>query len=355
MDQAVRPGADPAPTRGADEYLCVDDFLADGVSARALATAFEVGLIDLLAAHGPQRPEEARARCGADPQGFALLCDLLSAGGVVEQTGAQVRMSPAFRTALHYRDLLEAKLEFAHWAALDYSLLLTPLIRSPGEFQRRARTFELFNYGRCYDFSPESVARTRRWMRITTALTRYEAPACLRRLDLEGCRSLLDVGGNSGEFALQVCRSHPRMHASVLDLPLVCRIGQEHVRPWPEAERIDFIPGDAIAGPLPSGSDLISFKSMLHDWPDEQAGRLLQQAVGALAPGGTLLIFERAPLRIPARSVPHWLLPFLVFFRSFRRPEFYAERLAALGLQDVQIRTVPLDLPFSLVTGRKPA
>lgn len=351
MGEEIRPAG--SPERGPDEYLCVDDFLGDSVSARALATAFEVGLVDLLAAHGPRTTEEARARSGADPPGFTLLVGLLTAGGVVARAGERLDLTPAFRTALRYRDLLEAKLEFAHWAALDVSVLLTALIRSPDEFQRRARIFDLFDYGRCYDFSPESVGRTRRWMRITTALTRYEAPACLRHHDFRGYGRLLDIGGNSGEFALQICRRHPEIRASIVDLPLVCRIGQEHVRHWPEADRIDFIPGNAFTDPLPQGFDLISFKSMLHDWPDAQTGRILERAAGLLTPGGTLLIFERAPLSVPVGPVPHWLTPFLVFFRSFRAPGFYAERMAALGLQAIRIQTIPLDMPFSLVTGVK--
>jgi hypothetical protein len=344
---------DDEPMRGTDEYLCVDEFLADAVSARALATALELGVIDLLVGTGECSAEEVRARYGGDPQGCGLLCDLLSAGGVVRQAGGRVELSPAFRSALRYRDLLEAKLEFAHWAALDYSVLLTALIKRPDEFQRRAGIFDLFNYGRCSDFSPENLARTRRWMRITTALTRYEAAACLRHHDFGRHRRMLDIGGNSGEFALQVCRGLPSIQATVFDLPLVCRIGQEHVRPWPEANRITFMPGNAFAEPLPRGFDLISFKSMLHDWPDAQAGQLLERAVASLSSGGALLVFERAPVRIPAGGVPHWLMPFLLFFRSFRNPEFYAMRLAALGLQAVRIQTVPLDMPFSLVTGVK--
>lgn len=345
----------PAPMRGSDEYLCVDEFLADSASARALATALELGVIDLLAGSGGASVEEVRARCVGEPQGTALLCELLAAAGVVRRAGERVELSPAFGRALRYRDLLEAKLEFAHWAALDYAVLLTALVKHPEEFQRRARIFDLFNYGRCTDFSPENLARTRHWMRITTALTRYETAACLRHHEFERHRHLLDIGGNSGEFALQVCRRQPQIRATVFDLPLVCRIGEEHLRSQPEAGRIDFVPGNALTDPLPPGCDLIAFKSMLHDWPDAQAERLLGRAAGALRPGGTILVFERAPVRVPAGGVPPWLMPFLLFFRSFRAPEFYAARLTALGLQAVRIQTVPLDMPFSLVTGLKPA
>jgi SAM-dependent methyltransferase len=100
--------------------------------------------------------------------------------------------------------------------------------------------------------------------------------------------------------------------------------------------------------PLPAGFDLITFKSFLHDWPDSEARRLIASASNALAPGGTLLIFERGPL--PA-SFSYAMIPLLPFFRSFRSPDFYHEQLGAVGLRDIRIQEVELEMKFFLVTG----
>ena len=43
-------------------------------------------------------------------------------------------------------------------------------------------------------------------------------------VDLAGRRRMLDVGGNSGEFLLQVCRRNPELQGTVIDLPLVCDV-----------------------------------------------------------------------------------------------------------------------------------
>ena len=72
-------------------------------------------------------------------------------------------------------------------------------------------------------------------MRFTTALTRYESGACIANHDFSPYERMLDVGGNSGEFALRVCQRHSRLRATVYDLPLVCDIGERHVRAEPEA------------------------------------------------------------------------------------------------------------------------
>src|SRR5436305_1534224 len=85
---------------------------------------------------------------------------------------------------------------------------------------------------------------------LKAALARYEAPVCLAHYDFGRHRRLLDVGGNSGEFALRLCRRHPALRATVLDLPTVCAIGRQHLRRDPEADRITFLPGNAVTDPL---------------------------------------------------------------------------------------------------------
>ncbi len=346
----------PRDPRGPEcAYLCVNEFLKTAEAARALTSALELGVVDYLRDRSDVERSAMAGALGIEAGGLGLLCDLLSAGGVCEAEGGRVRLSAAFRAALGYRDLLEAELDFAQLAFADFLGGLTALIAAPDEFRRRSGIFRLFDYGRCYDASPESEALTRRWVRITTALTRYETAACAARYDFSRHRRLLDIGGNSGEFALQLYRRVPGLHATVLDLPLVCRIGREHVRREPEGPRIAFAAGSALTDSLPGGFDLVTFKSMLHDWPDREAKELLLRASRSLEAGGTLLIFERGPIEVDARGVPYSAIPFLLFFRSFRSPLWYQHQLEGLGFRQVTIQQIDLGVPFSLVSGVKGA
>jgi len=292
---------------------------------------------------------------GLDAAGTRFLLDLLAANEVVVEHRGDVRLHERFQAALRYRDLLEVKLDFAGFTLNDFADLFTALVKDPGAFMGSARLFELFDYRRCLEPSIENYQRTRAWMRITSTLTRYEARACMQLHEFGGYRRMLDVGGNSGEFLLQLCRRHPQLSGTVLDLPLVCEIGLEHVMGEPEAKRISFIKADVRREALPEGYDLIAFKSMLHDWPEEQTASFMAEAARALAPGGTLLIFERAPLPVRSKTPPLAMLPHLLFFRSYRPATFYAERLGGLGLQTVEQREIALDSPFFLVTARKAA
>jgi SAM-dependent methyltransferase len=327
--------------------------MADAVKGRALASALELGLIDCLAAGGPVTFSALRAKLRCDEKGLRMLLCLLRANEAIEQQNDLIQLTPLFQAALRYRDYIEIKLSLTDWVLHDFGDHFTALFSDPGAFQRRARLFHLFSYDGCLQDSAENREAARRWMRITTGLTRYEAPVCLDHYDFSRHRRMLDIGGNSGEFARRVCMRHPEISAVVMDLPVVCRVGAEHLAGKPEADRVRFLEGNALVDPIPQGFDLITFKSMLHDWPERETMRFLSRAVEALKPGGVVLIFERSPLESDECDVPFSALPFLLFFRSFRDSSWYESRLQALGLADVATATVRLDTSFHIITGRK--
>jgi hypothetical protein len=140
-----------------------------------------------------------------------------------------------------------------------------------------------------------------------------------------------------------------------VDLPVLCDLGLEHIRSKPEVDRTTFMKGDALMDPLPKGYDPCTFKSMLHDWPEREAKHLIARASQVLAPGGTLLIFERGPVKIREKSVPYSMIPFLLSFRSFRSPEIYRNQLEDSDFHPIKVQTIDLEMPFFLVVATKKA
>jgi len=335
------------------DYLRADDFMMGAIESRALATAFELGIMEYLIETRHADFEELSAVFRLDPQGLHLIVDLLKANGVINGDDGEIILSAAFIKVLPFIDLLKAKLDMVNLVCTDFTDLFNVMIRDPQGFFSRSQIFQLFSYDKSLTKRQQNYGTARRWMRFTTALTRHEALVCMKHHDFSGYSRLLDIGGNSGEFSLRILRKFPSMSATVLDLPLVCDIGEEHVACEPEAGRITFLRGDALSDPIPGGFDLITFKSMLHDWPDKETEILLQRAIGSLAPGGTLLIFERAPLVFEAGRIPYSMVPVLLFFRSFRNPEKYEGSLKEKGLKDIKAVKIDLDTPFSLITAKK--
>jgi len=323
-------------------------FLAQYPGAGALAEALRSGLIDALAA-GPRDHAALAAAAALPPESLALLLALLRGHGVTEAAGEGEALTAAFRAALPHRALMEAKLEAAALALPDFHAHLGPLLRDRAAFMERAAIFGLYRYDLALADDPAALAATGRWVRLTTALTRWEAPVLLALEDFSAVRRLLEPGGNSGEMALALTRAHPGLEALVLDLPAVCALGRLHVAGAP---RIGFQPTDLRQEGLPPGHDAVLFKSMLHDWPEPLARRFLGLAQAALPPGGRVVVFERRAVT-PVDRPGHAQLQDILFHAFYRPPEWYAAALRAAGFREVTVRDVALDWPFLLVTARR--
>ena len=127
------------PTASQDlEYLTVDDFIRTLVDARALKTAFELGLIDHLLERRASAVAALERALGVDAPGLRFLLDLLAANQVIEQRDSEVSLHERFAVALRYRDLLEMKLDFAGFVMNDFADLFTALIKDPGRFTGKA-------------------------------------------------------------------------------------------------------------------------------------------------------------------------------------------------------------------------
>jgi len=348
--------ASPPPGGGdaSRAHLGVMAFLSSEWDARAIRAALDFGLIDALH-QAPATIEDIQKATGAARRGLDLLIELLFANGVLARAGDRLQLTGEFRDALQFRDLLEARIAFADFVWPDFHALFSALLTDVPQFMARSQTFDLFRYDRCFARTPENRAATEAWTRFTTCLTRYEAPVALDEIDLDGVVDIIDLGGNTGEFALAFCRRKPALRATVVDLPVVCDIGREHLaRCAPEqAGRIRFWPGDMRRDALPPAADIVAFKSVLHDWPEADALRLIARARDLVRPQGRLMIFERAPLTFEGRP-PYGLAPDIVFLHFLRPAEVYIKALGELGFVDIQYRRIELEVGFHLIVARIP-
>jgi SAM-dependent methyltransferase len=339
------------------DFLCVDDFLQTELDARAIRSAWETGIMPALIAEGAVPVSVLAAKSRMDPAGLRLLTGLLEVNNVIRCERDQVALTPAFRRALAFRDLLETRIDFADLVWPDIHALFTPLLTDLPQFMARSKVFDLFRYDRCMNVTAENLAATKSWVRLTTCLTKYESTAVLGAIDLGTARSFLDIGGNSGEFALQACRRYPGIAATVVDLPVVCALGADHIAAVgspEEAARIRFCPADFRHDPLPAAADVVSFKSVLHDWPDADVERILERAHAVVKPGGRMLIFERGPIEIGNSRLPYSMAPNLVFLKFLRAPDIYLKKLTELGFTAIEHRRIELEMGFNLIVARRP-
>lgn len=338
------------------QHLAVEQFGRDAFVARMLLSALNFGLIQRLAERESIDRQTLFSGVPLDSCGQIVLMDVLQQGRIIEYVPGQivdVRLTGVFRDILPFLELLHVRLKFAELVATDFFMQADAWLSSSDAFMAKSRLFEYFDYRRCLEITPENCRHAARWMTLTTVLTRYEASACCDLVDFGRFRRMLDIGGNSGEFAIQVCRRNAQIFAEIADLPVVCHVGREHVQNAGLTDRIGFRVLDLAGDVIPPGFDVITFKSVLHDWPDEIVSDLLTRSFAALPLDGVVVIFERIAWDVTQFPLTFSQLPVALFLRSYRSPEFYQHELARVGFMDIQVTQFVLDVPFLVVIARK--
>ncbi|MEU4213048.1 methyltransferase [Streptomyces sp. NPDC026206] len=170
--------------------------------------------------------------------------------------------------------------------------------------------------------------------------------------ELEEARTLVDVGGASGAFAVAALGHYPGLHVTVYDLPQVGPFLERTRDAKGLGDRLSFAPGDFFQDALPA-ADCLSFGYILSDWEDKTCVELLRKAYDACASGGRVLLMERlfdedgGPLATAAQNLS-------MHVETYGRHRTAAEYFALLGeagFTDCAVRRSTWDK--HLVMGRK--
>ncbi|MEV5569206.1 methyltransferase [Spirillospora sp. NPDC052269] len=125
------------------------------------------------------------------------------------------------------------------------------------------------------------------------SLSSFTARVVGEVVDLSRVKRLLDVGGGSGAYDIELCRRYPELTATVFDLPEVSEFVEAKVEAAGFAQRVDVMGGDFLGDdPLPDGHDAALLSNVLHDWNDEHCLDILRKVHAALPPDGLLLVCE---------------------------------------------------------------
>jgi acetylserotonin N-methyltransferase len=120
------------------------------------------------------------------------------------------------------------------------------------------------------------------------------APAvgCAETCDFAGVKRLLDVGGGSGCYAFSIALANPKMRASVMDLPTICKVADDYIAKAGVSDRVDTKVVDMFREDWPEGYDCHFFANVYHDWSLETCAELTEASFKSLEPGGRICLQE---------------------------------------------------------------
>jgi ubiquinone/menaquinone biosynthesis C-methylase UbiE len=105
---------------------------------------------------------------------------------------------------------------------------------------------------------------------------------------------LLDVGGNTGKWAVQCARFDPRVRITIADLPQQLEMARKTIREQRLEDRVSFLALDVLdeSRSFPEGFDVVWMSQFLDCFSEKEIVSILRRAARALQAGGTLYILE---------------------------------------------------------------
>jgi O-methyltransferase domain/Dimerisation domain len=128
---------------------------------------------------------------------------------------------------------------------------------------------------------------------FNTAMTQgiaWTTPALLSAYDFSGFERLVDVGGGEGALLRDILVATPKLYAVLFDLPQVVARAPD-ILTGDISARCQIV-GGSFFDSVPEGADAYVLKGVLHDWPEEDAAKILRNTRRAIRRDGTLLLVE---------------------------------------------------------------
>ncbi len=312
-------GGEPDPFR---------DAFVGPIASRALTTAAMLGVFDSLA-ESPAAPAELAERLSLDPLGAEGLLGALAAMGYLDMEDGRFRPTPVARRQL-VRGSPESIATFVgaqgelHWEVLT---ILPEAIRS----------------GQAYGMHEQRLdsGHWEGYIRGLHEISRAEHDANASLVPVDEPRRLVDVAGGHGAFAMAMCRRHPSLQATVIELPPAAAVGWRIVKEEGYADRVDFREGDVFQVGLGQDVDVISAFNLAHHLSADRNRQLCRMAREALRPGGAMVLGDTERPKPGEDVSQHGALSGLLFYawshgRNFTRTEI-ASWLTEAGFTGVDV------------------
>lgn len=107
-------------------------------------------------------------------------------------------------------------------------------------------------------------------------------------------RSILDIGGNTGRFALQCLRSDPNIRVGIVDLPNMANAAAESINQQGFGDRVSFHPANMLdpEHELPSGFDAVWMSQFLDCFSEAEIVAILTKVRNSISDDAVVFIME---------------------------------------------------------------
>lgn len=246
------------------------------MAAKYLFAANELGLFPALPDDGADLGALAAAT-GVPPRTLRMVADALVTLGVLTKDGTTYRHTPASRTYLSGRTPHDVSAFLRFWDRLSYRgwMGFTDAVRADA-------------------VALGGVAPSDDDLRVLLegieAITVAGATNLARSYDFGRHRKLLDLGGGTGSFVIELGARYPELTGTLFDINP--GLATTRLRDAGLADRFAVVEGDFFSDPIPGAHDVILMSSILHMHRPTQNQTLLRRTREHVPPGIRLLLLD---------------------------------------------------------------
>ncbi len=264
--------------------------LLDGfVTTQLLYVAAKLDLATVLA-DGPRSGTEIASAVGADRDALVrVLRGLVIEGVLSEEDDGRFALTPVGEslTSLRGAAIVRGELYYGSAAGLLDTVL------------GRGTAFERIHGARFFDHLADHPDHEAAFQASMAGRAEQEASAVVETFDFSGIEQLVDVGGGGGILLAAILAAHPAVRGVLLDRPEAIAGARDRLESAGLADRADCVTGDFF-DIVPAGADAYLLSRVLHDWNDDDVGRILTTCHRAMRRDSRLLIVEAI---MPERAI----------------------------------------------------
>jgi hypothetical protein len=178
-----------------------------------------------------------------------------------------------------------------------------------------------------------------------------EPAAVAAAYDFSGSKTIVDVGGATGELLTTILTRYAGLRGVLYDLPHVVRDAPAVLEARSLTDRVTIEAGSFFDS-VPAGADAYLLSHIIHDWSEDQCLTILGNCRRVMKPETRLLIIEMV---LPGGNTPHpgKMLDMMMLVGPGGRERTEQEYGALLRKADLRLaRVVPTESAVSVVEAR---
>jgi hypothetical protein len=139
---------------------------------------------------------------------------------------------------------------------------------------------------------PEHIQKS--WFDFDHFFSDDAFPLVLPLVYKNNIKNLLEIGGNTGKWAIALAKYNPDVHITIMDLPGPLKVAKERVEQLGLPERISFHTVNVLdeKQSFPKGHDAIWMSQFLDCFSEDEIVSILKRCYDALDENGTVFILE---------------------------------------------------------------